>query len=55
MNIKKGGFLFEREGNEKTAARVLNTFLRVDANSTSCLVAYQPKAPKELKRFRREK
>lgn len=36
-------------------AKVLNVFLRVDANSTSCLVAYQPKAPKELERFRREK
>lgn len=39
----------------KTVANVLNTLLRVDANSTSCIVAYQPKAPKELARFRSDK
>lgn len=39
----------------KAVANVLNTVLRVDANSTSCVVAYQPKAPKELARFRRDK
>ncbi len=37
------------------AVNVLNTALRVDANSTSCMVIYQPKAPKELARFRRDK
>ncbi len=39
----------------KGAVSVLDTFLRMDANSTSCCVIYQPKAPKELKRFRRKK
>lgn len=43
----------------KTVARgtvlVLNKFLRVDANSASCVIAYQPKAPKELVRYRRMK
>jgi len=34
---------------------VLNTFLRADANSASCAIAYQPKAPKELARYRRRK
>ncbi|MBQ8558932.1 MAG: cyclic lactone autoinducer peptide [Tyzzerella sp.] len=29
--------------------------LRVDANSMSCVIAYQPKAPKELARFRKDK
>lgn len=33
----------------------LNAMLHVDANSTSCLLVYQPKAPKELARFRRKK
>ena len=34
---------------------VLNAFLRTEANSTSCIITYQPKAPKELERFRRAK
>lgn len=39
----------------KGMAAVLNASLRADANATSCYVAYQPKAPKELERFRRTK
>ena len=37
------------------AANVLDAVLRAEANSTSCLVVYQPKAPKDLARFRKEK
>lgn len=39
----------------KGAVSVLNTFLRIDANSASCVITYQPKAPKELTKFRRMK
>lgn len=39
----------------KGMVSVLNSFLRADANSTSCAMIYQPKAPKELERFRRTK
>lgn len=39
----------------KGVASALNTLLRVDANSASCVIAYQPKAPKELARFRSTK
>lgn len=39
----------------KGTVSVLNTFLRADANSVSCAIAYQPKAPKELARYRRRK
>ncbi|MCH5344192.1 MAG: cyclic lactone autoinducer peptide [Acetatifactor sp.] len=39
----------------KGTVLVLNTFLRADANSASCIISYQPKAPKELARFRRTK
>ena len=39
----------------KGAVSVLNTFLRADANSTSCFFIYQPKAPKELARYRKTK
>lgn len=38
-----------------TAAKVLTNVLRTDANSTACYLVYQPKAPKELSRFRRQK
>ena len=30
----------------KGVAAALDTVLRADANSTSCIVVYQPKAPK---------
>ncbi len=46
-----GGFWAET----KEMVSVLNTFLRADANSASCAIAYQPKAPKELARYRRRK
>lgn len=39
----------------KGTVSVLNAFLRTDANSASCVIAYQPKAPKELARYRRTK
>lgn len=43
----------------KTVAKgtlsVLNMFLRADANSAACIIAFQPKAPKELARYRRKK
>ncbi len=39
----------------ETVTRVLDKVLRMEANTTSCMFAYQPKAPKELKQFRREK
>lgn len=39
----------------KKAVSVLNASLRASANSTACVFMYQPKAPKELARFRRTK
>lgn len=39
----------------KGVAKLLNNVLNVEANSASCLIAYQPKAPKGLSKFRREK
>ena len=39
----------------KGVAKSLNSMLRVEANSASCVIAYQPKAPKELERFRKSK
>lgn len=39
----------------KGMKNVLDTILRTEANSTSCIVLYQPKAPKELMKYRRTK
>lgn len=39
----------------KKITSAMNVFLRIDANSTSCTVLYQPKEPKGLSKFRRIK
>lgn len=39
----------------KGTVSVLNAVLRADANSTSCILTYQPKSPKELERFKKTK
>lgn len=36
------------------AAAVLSATLRIDANSTSCMGIYQPEAPEELARYRKQ-
>lgn len=37
----------------KKVAVVLETVLKVEANSTSCGLIYQPKEPKKMDRFKR--
>lgn len=39
----------------KGVVNVLNSVLRTEANTTSCLALCQPKAPKELSRFKKSK
>ena len=39
----------------KGIANVLNSVLRTEANTTSCVIIYQPKAPKDLMRFKNNK
>ncbi|MED9968151.1 MAG: cyclic lactone autoinducer peptide [Blautia sp.] len=39
----------------KGMKNVLDTILCTEANSTSCIVLYQSKAPKELMKYRRTK
>ena len=56
----KGGVFMNTKKNVagKSAAmtaKVLTKVLKADANSTACCLVYQPKAPKELSRFRRQK
>lgn len=58
-NLKRGGLLAMKEKISRLVAKgtvlILNSFLRADANSASCCIIYQPKAPKELSKFRRTK
>lgn len=35
------------------AVKIINFALKVDANSTSTVLAYQPKAPKKLNAFKK--
>ncbi len=48
-----------KKGNASKTAKLvtkgLDGILRMGANSTACFVAYQPKAPESLARFRSEK
>lgn len=37
----------------KTVAKMAKQTLKVEANTNSCLLIYQPKAPKELSRFKK--
>lgn len=39
----------------KMVVGLLNKMIMLDANSTSCIVVYQPKAPEKLKQFRNNK
>lgn len=39
----------------KKLTSVLNGVLRAEANTATCVLAYQPKAPKNLKRFKNSK
>lgn len=36
----------------KGMKNALDMVLRTEANSTSCIIMYQPKAPKELMKYR---
>lgn len=39
----------------KAVADIATKYLKTDANSASCAVFHQPKAPKELSRFKKVK
>ena len=38
---------------QKLIKATLDMFLKVEANSASCVLAYQPKSPEGLKKFRK--
>lgn len=39
----------------KGVAAMLHSVLNVEANSASCYIVYQPKVPKDLEKFRKNK
>lgn len=57
-NFERGEEFMKKQVLKSTAKgmkTVLNAALRSEANSASCIIMYQPRAPKELARFRRNK
>lgn len=38
----------------KTITNVLTSYLKLDANSASCIIVYQPKTPENLKKLKKE-
>lgn len=52
-HLKEGISMNFKELSKKAIIYVTNKALKHNANSTSCLYVYQPKAPKELMRFRK--
>lgn len=44
-----------KKSKAQKVVKVLDTILKLEANSTSCVWAYEPKAPKALERFKKTK
>ncbi len=42
---------FKKPDRTKMVKNIVEKFVRVDANSTTCMAVYQPKAPSLLKKF----
>ena len=40
-----------RRNKAQKVVKILDKILKLEANSASCMFAYEPKAPKELERF----
>lgn len=59
VNIMRKEMFMHKSIKNKTVAKgvtmLLNNILSIEANSASCLIAYEPKAPKGLSKFRRDK
>lgn len=44
-----------KKNKAQKVVKVLDTVLKLKANSASCMFAYEPKAPKALERFKKTK
>ena len=57
--LSKGRRAIMNKQTKKTVAKgvknTLDMVLRTEANTASCVIMYQPKAPKELMKFRKSK
>ena len=51
----KGGNSMKKNTTAKRITKVLDAVLKTEANSASCVLAYQPKEPKSLDRFKKIK
>jgi len=52
--LRKEGDVCEKESAKKVV-KVLDKVLKLEANSTSCLLVYEPKAPASLDRYKKLK
>ncbi len=46
---------FLKNNKAKKVVKILDAVLKLEANTVSCIWAYEPKAPKELERFKKTK
>ena len=57
-NLRKGGIFLKTGRLSQTSAKgvasMLEKMLKVEANTASCGIAYQPKTPKDLQKYRRK-
>ena len=44
-----------RRNKAQKVVKILDKILKLEANSASCMFAYEPKAPKALERFKKTK
>ncbi len=53
LKLKKGGYKMEKKKTvfAKVIKNIAEKSLKRDANTTTCVSIYQPKAPVELKKF----
>lgn len=59
MKIKKRGILMKKVTDRRKniishVKGTLDTILRVEANSASCCIIYEPESPKGLSKFKRK-
>ena len=54
ISLKHRRYILKKNKAEKIV-KVLDTVLKLEANSASSVFAYEPKAPKELERFKKTK
>ena len=52
MHIREGRELSMEKGSAKKMVKLLDKVLKIQANSTSCILAYEPNTPAALDRYK---